>query len=68
MWLSDMNILQVSTRDVAGGAERIAWDLFQGIKQRGHVSHLAVCRRERTDGAHDRGVAVWVGRPGRGHA
>ncbi len=29
---------------------------------------LAVCRRERTDGAHDRGVAVWVGRPGRGHA
>jgi len=32
------------------------------------ASALAVCRRERTDGAHDRGVAVWVGRPGRGHA
>jgi len=29
---------------------------------------LAVCRRERTDGAHDRGAAVWVERPGRSHA
>ncbi len=29
---------------------------------------LAVCRRERNDGLHDRGVAVRVGRPGHVHA
>ncbi len=30
--------------------------------------HLAVCRRERNDGLHDRGVTVQVGRRGRVHA
>jgi hypothetical protein len=29
---------------------------------------LAVCRRERNDGLHDRGVTVQVGRRGRVHA
>jgi len=35
-------ILQVSTTDIAGGAERIAWNLFQTYRQRRHGSWLAV--------------------------
>ena len=37
-----LRILQVSTMDCAGGAERSAWNLFQAYKQRGHESWLAV--------------------------
>lgn len=37
-----MKILQVSTIDIAGGAERIAWTLHQGYHKRGHQSWLAV--------------------------
>jgi DNA-binding transcriptional ArsR family regulator len=33
-----------------------------------HLRVLAVCRRERNDGLHDRGVTVQVGRRGRVHA
>jgi glycosyltransferase involved in cell wall biosynthesis len=37
-----MNILQVSTVDIVGGAEKIAWNLFQAYRARGHNSWLAV--------------------------
>lgn len=39
---SPLRILQVSTMDRAGGAERSAWNLFQAYKERGHESWLAV--------------------------
>lgn len=38
-------ILQVSTSDLGGGAERVAWLLFQGFARRGHHSLLAVGRK-----------------------
>lgn len=37
-----IRILQVSAEDVAGGAERVAWTLFDAYRQRGHRSWLAV--------------------------
>ena len=37
-----MNILQVSTADIVGGAEKIAWNLFQAYRAHGHNSWLAV--------------------------
>src|SRR5438045_3917330 len=37
-----MNILQVSTVDQGGGAAKVAWDLFQKYRLRGHSSMLAV--------------------------
>jgi len=37
-----MNILQVSSADFGGGAERVAWNLFEIYRQRGYPSHLAV--------------------------
>lgn len=37
-----MNILQVSTWDMRGGAEKIAWTLHQEYQKRGHGSWLAV--------------------------
>jgi glycosyltransferase involved in cell wall biosynthesis len=40
-----MNILQVSTADVAGGAERIAYTLFKRYREWGHGSWLAVGRK-----------------------
>ncbi len=43
-----MNILQVSTVDVVGGAEKIAWNLFRAYRARGHNSWLAVGSK-RTD-------------------
>ncbi len=36
------SILQISTRDVGGGAEKIACDLARGFRELGHTSHLAV--------------------------
>lgn len=46
-----MNILQVSTADVGGGAERIAFGLFRAYKERGHGSWLAVgTKRSDADG------------------
>lgn len=35
-------ILQVSTLDIGGGAEKVAWNLFQTYRQRGYGSWLAV--------------------------
>ena len=43
-----LNILQVSTMDRGGGAEKVAWDLFQAYRDLGHNSWLAV-RTKRTD-------------------
>jgi len=37
-----LRILQVSTADRQGGAERVAWNLFTGYRMRGHASWLAV--------------------------
>jgi len=37
-----MNILQVSTYDLGGGAERIATDLLYGYRVRGHACYSAV--------------------------
>lgn len=41
-----IKILQVSTFDFAGGAERVAWNLFREYRNVGHLSWLAVgCKR-----------------------
>ena len=37
-----LRILQVSTSDGGGGAEKVAWNLFQAYRQRGLLSWLAV--------------------------
>ena len=44
-----LNILQVSTRDIAGGAERVAWDLFRTYREQGHGSWLAVGYKRSSD-------------------
>jgi len=44
-----MNVLQVSTTDTIGGAEKIAWNLFQAYRSRGHASRLAVGRKFSND-------------------
>jgi len=46
---SNLHILQVSTFDIAGGAEKIAWDLFQSYKDRGYQSILAVGTKKSND-------------------
>lgn len=42
-------ILQFSTADILGGAEKIAWELFQAYRVRGHGSWLAVGRKRSDD-------------------
>ena len=44
-----LRILTVSTTDIAGGAERIAWNLFDEYRRRGLSSHLAVGYRKLDD-------------------
>ena len=39
---TNLNILQVNTSDLGGGAEKIGWDLHQGYRFRGHNARLAV--------------------------
>jgi glycosyltransferase involved in cell wall biosynthesis len=46
-----LNILQVSTADILGGAERVAWNLFQAYRELGHESCLAVGRKYTDDSA-----------------
>src|SRR5712692_10350832 len=46
-----MRILQVSSADTAGGAEAVAWRLFQFYRHRGHDSWLAVGSKHNED--HD---------------
>lgn len=47
--MKDLRILQVSTYENAGGAERVAYDLFTGYRQRGYKSYLAVGRKHSQD-------------------
>ena len=44
-----LRILQVSSADIAGGAERVAWDLFQAYRRRGYQSWLAVGSKHSND-------------------
>lgn len=44
-----MNILQINTFDIAGGAEKVAWNLFQVHRAQGHNSWLAVGHKRSTD-------------------
>lgn len=44
-----LRILQVSTYDIAGGAEKIAWDLFTYYNTQGHKSWLAVGMKKSQD-------------------
>ena len=59
-----LNILQVSTADILGGAERVAWNLFQAYRDVGHESCLAVGRKYTDDPAvlhiaNDRSGGPW---------
>jgi glycosyltransferase involved in cell wall biosynthesis len=47
--MGKLRILQVSTVDIAGGAEKVAWNLFRGYRERGHQSWLAVGRKRGAD-------------------
>jgi glycosyltransferase involved in cell wall biosynthesis len=44
-----LRILQVSTSDRSGGAERLAWNLFRAYRERGHKSWLAVGYKKTDD-------------------
>ena len=44
-----LRILQVNTFDVAGGAERVAWNLFTSYREMGHQSRLTVGHRKSCD-------------------
>jgi glycosyltransferase involved in cell wall biosynthesis len=44
-----VRILQVSTRDLRGGAEKVAWELFQTFRARGYDSWLAVGYKRSND-------------------
>jgi len=45
----NLNILQVSTCDIASGVEKVAWNLFKAYPQRGHTSWFAVGRKRSDD-------------------
>jgi len=44
-----LRILTVTTRGTGSGAERVAWNLFDGYRARGHGSWLAVGTRDTDD-------------------
>jgi glycosyltransferase involved in cell wall biosynthesis len=44
-----LRILQVSTTDIGGGAEKVAWNLFQSYRMRGYDSWLAVGTKHGND-------------------
>jgi glycosyltransferase involved in cell wall biosynthesis len=44
-----LRILQVSTFDISGGAEKVAWNLFQAYRTRGFESWLAVGTKRSDD-------------------
>jgi len=46
---SSLRILTVSTSDLGGGAERVAWNLFHEYRRRGYQSNLAVGYRKVDD-------------------
>lgn len=47
--MSTLRILQISTKDLGGGAEGSAWNLFRAFRERGHKSWLAVGRKQSAD-------------------
>jgi glycosyltransferase involved in cell wall biosynthesis len=60
-----MRILQVSSADQLGGAEKVAYELFKGYQQRGHAAYLAVGRKTLDDPNvlaldHTAARAAWV--------
>ena len=46
---SSLTVLQVSALDRAGGAEQVAWNLFQAYKQAGLASWMAVGKKRSND-------------------
>jgi glycosyltransferase involved in cell wall biosynthesis len=59
-----LRVLQVSTFDIAGGAEKVAWDLFQAYRKRGVDSWLAVGRKRSFDPniivlPNDKSAGIW---------
>jgi glycosyltransferase involved in cell wall biosynthesis len=44
-----VNILQVNTNDISGGAQRVAWNLFRSYRSRGQRSWLAVGHKSSAD-------------------
>ena len=44
-----LRILQVSTADIRGGAEKVAWNLFTSYRARGYGSWLAVGEKRSDD-------------------
>jgi glycosyltransferase involved in cell wall biosynthesis len=44
-----MKILRVNTYDLGGGAEKIAWTLFDAERQAGHTSRLVVSEKRSND-------------------
>jgi len=57
-----MRILQVSSADQRGGAEKVAYDLFNAYRQRGHESYLAVGSKT-FDDADVLPLDHWAARP-----
>jgi glycosyltransferase involved in cell wall biosynthesis len=49
MSAAPLNVLQVSSAAQGGGAERVAYSLHTGLKERGQQSWMAVGRRNRED-------------------
>jgi len=47
---SSLTVLQVSALDLAGGAEQVAWNLFESYRQAGLASWLAVGKKRSKDG------------------
>ncbi len=45
----ELRILQVSTAEHAGGAERVAWNLFQAYRKQGYKSWLCVGKKDSAD-------------------
>ncbi len=43
------NILQVSTSDIAGGAEKVAWNLFEAYRKRDLIPWLVVGTKRSSD-------------------
>lgn len=37
-----LSILQINSSDISGGAQRVAWNLFEAYRERGYRSYLAV--------------------------
>ena len=65
-----LKILQVSSSDFSGGAQKVAWDLFRSYQERGYRSWLAVGLKRSGDpdvfqirqhAPHDHWARLWLG-------